>query len=109
MSSKKVASFDSIIVPTCMSDTSDFTIKNLIAPHPYRFTRGGVPEAYCPDLRCTPQAGMEKTKAAAQGSGGRRVCGLIPYRLGLARTLYIVQVRRIMGSAHVRVGNSPCP
>jgi hypothetical protein len=21
--------------------------KNLIAPHPYRFTRGGVPEAYC--------------------------------------------------------------
>jgi hypothetical protein len=29
MSSKKVASFDPIIVPTCMSGTSDFTIKNL--------------------------------------------------------------------------------
>jgi hypothetical protein len=34
--------------------------KNLIAPHPYRFTRGGVPEAYCPVIRCTPEEGMEK-------------------------------------------------
>jgi hypothetical protein len=34
--------------------------KNLIAPHPYRFTRGGVPEAYCPIVRCTPEEGMEK-------------------------------------------------
>jgi hypothetical protein len=34
--------------------------KNLIAPHPYRFTRGGVLEAYCPVIRCTPEEGMEK-------------------------------------------------
>jgi hypothetical protein len=34
--------------------------KNLIAPHPYRFTRGGVPEAYCPVVRCTPEEEMEK-------------------------------------------------
>jgi hypothetical protein len=34
--------------------------KNLIAPHPYRFTRGGVSEAYCPVVRCTPEEGMEK-------------------------------------------------
>jgi hypothetical protein len=34
--------------------------KNLIAPHPYRFTRGGVPEAYCPVVRCTLEEGMEK-------------------------------------------------
>jgi hypothetical protein len=34
--------------------------KNLITPHPYRFTRGGVPEAYCPIVRCTPEKGMEK-------------------------------------------------
>jgi hypothetical protein len=34
--------------------------KNLIAPHPYRYTRGGVPEAYCPVVRCTPKEGMEK-------------------------------------------------
>jgi hypothetical protein len=34
--------------------------KNLIAPHPYRFTTGGVPEAYCPVVRCTPEEGMEK-------------------------------------------------
>jgi hypothetical protein len=34
--------------------------KKLIAPHPYRFTRGGVPEAYCPIVRCTPEEGMEK-------------------------------------------------
>jgi hypothetical protein len=34
--------------------------KNLIAPHQYRFTRGGVSEAYCPIVRCTPEEGMEK-------------------------------------------------
>jgi hypothetical protein len=34
--------------------------KNLISPHPYRFTRGGVPEAYCPIVRCTPEERMEK-------------------------------------------------
>jgi hypothetical protein len=34
--------------------------KNLIAPHPYSFTRGGVPEAYCPVIQCTPEEGMEK-------------------------------------------------
>ena len=35
--------------------------KNLIAPLPYRITRGGVPEAYCPVPRCTPWHGMEKS------------------------------------------------
>ena len=35
--------------------------KNLIAPLPYRITRGGVPEACRPCLRCTPEGGMEKT------------------------------------------------
>ena len=35
--------------------------KNLIALLPYRTRRGGVPEAYCPVLRCTPQGGMGKT------------------------------------------------
>ena len=46
--------------------------KNLIAPLPYRITRGGVPEAYCPFCRCTPEDGMEKTwKTAAQGSETR--------------------------------------
>ena len=35
--------------------------KNLIAPLPYRITRGGVPEAYWPVPRCTPQNGMEKS------------------------------------------------
>jgi hypothetical protein len=34
--------------------------KNLITLHLYRFTRGGVPEAYCPVVRCTPEEGMEK-------------------------------------------------
>ena len=29
--------------------------KNLIAPLPYRITRGGVPEACCPFSRCTPK------------------------------------------------------
>jgi hypothetical protein len=32
----------------------------LIAPHPYRFTRGGVLKAYYPVVRCTPEEGMEK-------------------------------------------------
>ena len=40
--------------------------KNLIAPLPYRITRGGVPEACCPFSRCTPKGGMEKTCLAAQ-------------------------------------------
>jgi hypothetical protein len=31
-----------------------------LPPHPYRFTRGGVSEAYCPIVRCTPEEGMEK-------------------------------------------------
>ena len=39
--------------------------KNLIASLPYRITRGGVPEAYCPVSRCTPEDGMGKTLAAA--------------------------------------------
>jgi hypothetical protein len=34
--------------------------KNLIVPHPYRFTRGGVPKAYYPIVRCTLEEGMEK-------------------------------------------------
>ena len=40
--------------------------KNLIAPLPYRITRGGVPEACCPFSRCTLEGGMEKTCLAAQ-------------------------------------------
>ena len=35
--------------------------KKLIAPLPYRITRGGVPEACCPFSRCTSERGMEKT------------------------------------------------
>ena len=35
--------------------------KNLIALLPYRTRRSGVPEAYCPGSRCTPQDGMGKT------------------------------------------------
>jgi hypothetical protein len=34
--------------------------KNLIAPHSYRFTKGGVLKAYYPVIRCTPEEGMEK-------------------------------------------------
>jgi hypothetical protein len=43
-----------------VSSRAEALPKNLIAPHPYRFTRGGVPEAYCPVVRCTPEEGMEK-------------------------------------------------
>jgi hypothetical protein len=43
-----------------VSSRAEALPKNLIAPHPYRFTRGGVPEAYCPIVRCTPEEGMEK-------------------------------------------------
>ena len=38
-------------------------------PSPVQDSKGAVPEAYCPDLRCTPQAGMGKIVAAAQCSG----------------------------------------
>ena len=40
--------------------------KNLIAPLPYRISRGGVPEACCPFSRCMTEGGMEKTSLAAQ-------------------------------------------
>jgi hypothetical protein len=43
-----------------VSSRAEALPKNLIAPHPYWFTRGGVPEAYCPVIRCTPEEGMEK-------------------------------------------------
>jgi hypothetical protein len=43
-----------------VSSRAEALSKNLIAPHPYRFTRGGVLEAYCPIVRCTPEEGMEK-------------------------------------------------
>jgi hypothetical protein len=37
----------------------------LIVPHPYRSTRGGIPEACYPVHRCMPKYGMRKTWAAA--------------------------------------------
>jgi hypothetical protein len=43
-----------------ISSHAEVLPKNLIAPHPYRFTRGRVPEAYCPVVRCMPEEGMEK-------------------------------------------------
>jgi hypothetical protein len=43
-----------------VSSRAEALPKNLIAPHLYRFTRGGVPETYCPVVRCTPEEGMEK-------------------------------------------------
>jgi hypothetical protein len=46
-------------------------LKYLIAPHPYRSTRGKVPEAYCLVGLCTPKDGMRKTNAAGQGSERR--------------------------------------
>jgi hypothetical protein len=50
------------VVSRCdaVSSRAEALPKNLIALHPYRFTRGGVPEAYCPVVRCTPEEGMEK-------------------------------------------------
>jgi hypothetical protein len=43
-----------------VSSRTEALPKNLIAPYLYRFTRGGIPEAYCPVVRCTPEEGMEK-------------------------------------------------
>jgi hypothetical protein len=43
-----------------VSSRAEVLPKNLIAPHPYRFTRGGVPKAYSPVVRCTLEEGMEK-------------------------------------------------
>ena len=37
-------------------------------PSPVQDSKGAVSEAYCPDQRCTPQAGMRKNVAAAQCS-----------------------------------------
>jgi hypothetical protein len=43
-----------------VSSRAEALPKNLIAPHPYRFRRGGVLKAYCPVVRCTPEEEMEK-------------------------------------------------
>jgi hypothetical protein len=43
-----------------VSSRAEVLPKNLIAPHPYKFTRGGVLEAYYPIIRCMPEEGMEK-------------------------------------------------
>jgi hypothetical protein len=66
---------EEVLVGRCdaVSSRAEALPKNLIAPHPYRFTRGGVPEAYCPVVRCTPEEGMEKVwrrrKALEAGDG----------------------------------------
>lgn len=49
------------VVVVAVSSRASALPKNLIAPLPYRITRGGVSEACCPFLRCTPEEGMEKT------------------------------------------------
>jgi hypothetical protein len=53
---------EEVLVGRCdaVSSRAEALPKNLITPHPYRFTRGGVPEAYCPIIRCMPEEGMEK-------------------------------------------------
>jgi hypothetical protein len=43
-----------------VSSCAEALPKNLIAPQPYKFIRGRVPEAYCPVICCTPVDGMEK-------------------------------------------------
>jgi hypothetical protein len=43
-----------------VSSCAEALPKNLIALDPYRFTRGGVPEAYYPAIRCMLEEGMEK-------------------------------------------------
>jgi hypothetical protein len=60
MSEKKSSSGKESSIDVMPSVVTQKLRKNLIAPHPYMFTRGGVPEAYCPIVRCTPEEGMEK-------------------------------------------------
>jgi hypothetical protein len=60
MSGKKSSSGKESSVDVMPSVVAEALPKNLIAPHPYRFTRCGVPEAYYPVVRCTPKEGMEK-------------------------------------------------
>ena len=53
-------------------------------PSPVQDSKGAVPEAYCPDLRCTPQAEMRKIVAAAQWAGTwrREYCVVLVYLSG---------------------------
>jgi hypothetical protein len=43
-----------------ISSRAEALPKNLIAPHPYWFMRGGILEVYYPVVRCTPEEAMEK-------------------------------------------------
>ena len=64
---------DRIICDEAASSRAERSPKTL-SPSPVQDSKGAVSEAYCPDLRCTPQDGMEKIVAVAQcsGSGGER-------------------------------------
>src|SRR5438128_8219553 len=65
--------------------------KNLIAPLPYRITRGEISEAYYPVSRCTPEDGMERSWMAAQGSGSRQSHVLL-YVLSERNDLSVIEV-----------------
>jgi hypothetical protein len=49
-----------------VSSRAEALPKNLITLHLYRFTRGGVLEAYCPVVRCTRKRGWRRCSGSAR-------------------------------------------
>ena len=66
---------DRIVRDEAASSRAERSPKTL-SPFSVQDSKGAVSEAYCPDVRCTPEAGMRKTAATqrlelvARGSRG---------------------------------------
>ena len=54
---------DRIVRDEAASSRAERSPKTL-SPFSVQDSKGAVSEAYCPDMRCTPQAGMRKTAVA---------------------------------------------
>jgi hypothetical protein len=85
-----------VTCPRVSSSRAQVLPNNLIAPHPYRSTRGRVSDAYCPVGMCTLKDGIRKTKAATEGSEKRRshMC-LVQARVCVHD--YIVRFEKVVG------------
>ena len=62
-----------------VSSRADALPKNLIAPHPYRFTRGGGSGGLLSRRPVHAGRGDGEGVAAAQGSGGREMMCIFSY------------------------------
>lgn len=66
-------------------------------PSPVHDSKGAVSEAYCPDVRCTPQAGMRKAATAQRWNRWRGKEYFWCVSLGGATSLLSAQEKEARG------------